>query len=268
VADAERLEVESRHLVDRRFRRRGIHRQESRRQAANYFYEKAETGLGLSEQYHSLIAARSAADHLDRIRKYYYPHWRQMDVLRRRADTLGTSFVLIRLKEQTEPLFPPNFEEKVLWITFHASPRPGCLYDYEVHCRNVNILVAPETTNTTTRTEEKKVKCGEKVERDTAGRVIKTEEIYRTEQTVIYTCETSRTVHGQADLVILRHYPADTIAVLPLKEVHTSQDSKIHENTPECPASPSHAYMEGRMQSCLRMAILREMRTLIEKEYP
>lgn len=243
--------------------------QESRKGAADFFYRRAEEQLCNALEYHSHLAARMAAADLDRIRLYYYPQWRQMDSLRLQADTLGTAFILIRQEGHGQPLFATGFEKKEKWTYFSTVPRPGHVYDYELQYSSPDIHVSSESTSSQIHTEEKKVQCGENIERDSTGKEIRREPIYKTEYVTTYSCKTERSAHGSVIPLLIRQYPTDTIGYCePLQATDYFSDSNKETTVLNCPTAPTRGEMAERIKNRLRHLLLNKVCEVTEQTYP
>lgn len=164
---------------------------ESRERAAEYFYDYAETLLSRAEKGDKL-AARKAHNLLQDLRRRYYPKYRDTDQLITKARDLGTSYVLVEVKNQSDKVLPKVFEERLLtidkqglnseWRDFSFVEEKGLYYDYRVVVKIRNIDISPERVQERAYTDEKKIQDGwdyvldkkGNVKKDSLGNDIKT----------------------------------------------------------------------------------------------
>ncbi|NRA50746.1 MAG: hypothetical protein HRU12_16555, partial [Phaeodactylibacter sp.] len=98
------------------------------------------------------LQARRAYAELDRTGQYF-KRYRDVDQLMEEALYLGTTFVLVRLRQEAPVAIPNDFERELTaiavqdlnsqWKVYHTRPVKGQEYDYEVVMRINRIEISP-----------------------------------------------------------------------------------------------------------------------------
>lgn len=171
---------------------------ESRIKAADYLYSRAETLIEKGEKGNKL-AAREACDVLnDLSRRYYRGEYREKDALMKRARELGTSYVLVELKNQSGRPLGETFRDRLLsvpprdldteWREFYFESREGDYFDYRINITIKSVDVSPERVNERNYEDEKRVEDGWEYVLDQRGNVLKDSlgnDVKRTKYTVV-----------------------------------------------------------------------------------
>lgn len=171
---------------------------DSRVKAADYLYSRAESLIEKGEKGNKL-AAREACDVLnDLSRRYYRGEYREKDALLKRARELGTSYVLVELKNQSGHPLGELFRDRLLsvpprdldteWREFYFDAREGEYFDYKVAVTIRTVDVSPERLNERNYDDEKRVEDGWEYVLDQRGNVLKDSlgnDVKRTKYTVI-----------------------------------------------------------------------------------
>jgi hypothetical protein len=171
---------------------------ESRIKAADYLYSRAEALVEKGEKGNKL-AAREACDVLnDLSRRYYRGEYREKDALMKRARELGTSYVLVELKNQSGRPLGETFRDRLLsvpprdldteWREFYFDSREGDYFDYRINITIKSVDVSPERVNERNYEDEKRVEDGWEYVLDQRGNVLKDSlgnDVKRTKYTVV-----------------------------------------------------------------------------------
>jgi hypothetical protein len=151
---------------------------QSKQKAANYSYTK---GTNLLEK-GDTRSARLAFDEFMKV-KQIYPDFRDIDKMIEKASQLGTSRVLVSMKNHSGAILPKTFESDLLqlsvnelnrkWVLYHTNAVDGIRYDYNINVILRMIDVAPESVKEVHYTESKDIQDGFKYEYDAKGNVKK-----------------------------------------------------------------------------------------------
>ena len=155
---------------------------ESRNKAAEYLYDQAVSLIEKGERGDKL-AARKAYDHLRDLGSRYYPNYRDKNDLMAKARDLGTSYILLEVKNQSDKILPRDFSERLLamskqeldseWKEFFFDAKPGEQFDYKAVFKIRNIDISPERVSERTYTDEKRIEDGWEYVLDNRGNVLK-----------------------------------------------------------------------------------------------
>ncbi|MCR9100489.1 MAG: hypothetical protein NXI25_11090 [bacterium] len=125
---------------------------ESREKAAAFHYAEAERLLRDARQGEDRLAARRAYAELDRIRQYF-SRYRDVEQLQEEALYLGTTHILVSMRQEAPVAIPNAFERELTaiavqdmnsqWKVYHTRPVEGLRYDYEVVMRINRIEISP-----------------------------------------------------------------------------------------------------------------------------
>ncbi len=150
--------------------------------AADYLYHQAQTLLDKAEQ-GDRPAAREAHAALENLEQRYYQNYKDKTALKARARDLGTSYVLLEVKNQSNQVLPRTFAERVLrlskadldseWKAFYFAAQPGVQYDYNVVFQVRQIDISPEKVHERSYTDEKEIQDGFDYVLDKKGNVRK-----------------------------------------------------------------------------------------------
>jgi hypothetical protein len=155
---------------------------QSREKAAEYLYDQSVTLMERAER-GDKMAARKAHGMLIDLQKRYYANYRDKEVLLAKARDLGTSYVVLEVKNQSGKLLPRGFEERILafdkrgldseWREFSFEAKPGLHYDYKAVYKVRDIDISPERVQERSYTDEKKIQDGWDYVLDRRGNVMK-----------------------------------------------------------------------------------------------
>lgn len=154
---------------------------ESREKAAEFHYAEAQRLLRDARTGDRLAARRAFAE-LDRIEQYFR-RYRDVEQLREEALYLGTTHVLVRLRQEAPVAMPQAFEQELTaiavqdmnsrWKVYHTRPVKGQDYDYEVIMRINRIEVSPGIVREREYEETAQVEDGWEYVLDENGNVAK-----------------------------------------------------------------------------------------------
>lgn len=160
----------------------GAMERESREKAAEYLYDQSVSLLDRAEKGDKL-AARKAHGMLMDLQKRYYPNYRNKDELLLKARDLGTSFVVLEVKNQSGKLLPKVFAERLLsmdkqgldseWREYSFEEKAGLHYDYKAVLKVRDIDISPERVQERSYIDEKKIQDGWDYVLDKRGNVMK-----------------------------------------------------------------------------------------------
>lgn len=125
---------------------------ESREKAAEFHYAEAKRLLRQARQGEDRLAARRAYAELERVAQYLQ-RYRDIEQLREEALYLGTTHILVRMRQDAPVALPRAFEQELTalavqdlntrWKVYHTRPVEEVAYDYEVVMRINRIEVSP-----------------------------------------------------------------------------------------------------------------------------
>ncbi|MBN8678177.1 MAG: hypothetical protein J0M29_08125 [Chitinophagales bacterium] len=155
---------------------------DSREKAADYLYTSAENLLKNAEKGDKL-AARKAHGMLQDLQRRFYPNYREKDKLLAKARDLGTSYVLVEVKNLSNKVLPKQFAERLLnidksgldseWRDFSFVEEKGLYYDYRAVLKIRDIDISPERVQERAYIDEKKIQDGWDYVLDKKGNVMK-----------------------------------------------------------------------------------------------
>jgi tetratricopeptide (TPR) repeat protein len=150
----------------------------AKQKAAEYFYVHANSLLDKNDK----IEARKAYNEFQQV-KSYYPNYKNVDELLKKAWTLGCSYVLFKMENRTGVPLPPNFEEELTkislsdlnanWLLYETKENKQHHYDYTILVNMKQIDVSPESVKEINNTEFKEVQDGYEYLLDDKGNVKK-----------------------------------------------------------------------------------------------
>lgn len=164
--------------------------QEAREQAANFLYTRAEARLADTRRTGDKQLARRAYDDLERI-KVYFQTYRQLEVLLREAQELGTTLILVETRNLAPVVLPQGLEQELLgssfrdlntdWRVFHGQRQAEVAYDFTIRLVLQELVVSPEQLRERAYVDQKEIEDGfdyvlderGNVRKDTAGNDIK-----------------------------------------------------------------------------------------------
>jgi hypothetical protein len=154
---------------------------DSRRKAAEYLYVHAKGLLEKAEK-GDRVAARDAYFELKKINCFIVEYC-DTDILIKKAQELGTTHVLVEMRNQSPVALPRDFEYRVMhlskndlesaWLSYHFEQKSRETFDYKVIIKLNNIDVSPERVNEREYIDEKNVEDGWEYILDGKGNVKK-----------------------------------------------------------------------------------------------
>lgn len=180
---------------------------ESRRQAAEYLYQRAQTLLEQGRR-GDRQAARDAYEALQDIENRYFRHYKDKDNLMREARSLGITYVGFEVINQSGKILPARFNDRLLafgtneldteWKRFYLNPERDLTLDYRVLFYIDHIDISPERVRERTYTDEADVEDGWEyvldergnVRKDSLGNDIKKPRIVRVRADVVEVLQT------------------------------------------------------------------------------
>lgn len=150
----------------------------SKNALAKYLYENSRALIGTKNKDN----ARRAFDDLMYL-KDISPDFKDAAKWAETAKKMGTDFVYVYTKNETNIMIPKRLEDELLdfnayglnekWTTFHGRRQPDVNYDFAIVVAFKQILVSPEQVKETEFAREKRIKTGTRKKTDRRGNVIK-----------------------------------------------------------------------------------------------
>ena len=248
----------------------------SREHAADYLYAAALPLLEAGRQ-GDKIAAREAFQLFQRLSKDYFPEWRDAASLSREARQAGITHILVSVDGPF--LFNRAQIERDMhldwylndggWQAYHTEADSRVVYDYQLDLEFVQLDPGMEMRSENTRSQEKDIQVGEKVERDSSGKVIDRTPIYERISGSI--TETRITRDAQANVWITlsdlhsgQRLKTEAVWISERFDetwVSTSGDTRALDHVPICtgigfPSAPSDWEMISRLAASTRSRLL------------
>jgi len=155
--------------------------QESNKKAAEYNYVLAKKLLAQAEK-GDRFAAREAYDKLEKTEQYFR-NYKDKSALQKRALNLGTTYILLTMKNNSRTLLPRDFEREITsftthqmnsrWKEYHVQAKTGLNYDYKVVMNFRNIEVSPSLVKEREYEDNKEIEEGWEYVLDSNGNVLK-----------------------------------------------------------------------------------------------
>ena len=155
---------------------------ESRAKAAEYLYHHAKSLIARGQN-GDRMAAREAYHELVDLQSKYYRNYQDADQLRVEARDLGTSYVLLEVKNASDKVLPRAFVDRVKamskndldseWKAFFFEASPGVQYDYKAVFKIRQVDISPERVHERAYTDEKEIEDGWDYVLDARGNVKK-----------------------------------------------------------------------------------------------
>lgn len=155
---------------------------ESKERTAEYLYDRANRLMAESRETGDRSLAREAVRELEKINDLYR-NYRDVEMLKREAIFLGTSFYLLDVENNSATILPEQFHDRMLrmssedfnstWREFHSESVEGIDYDYEMKVIIRNIDVSPEMTKERQYDESREIEDGFEYVLDNKGNVMK-----------------------------------------------------------------------------------------------
>lgn len=154
---------------------------ESRKKAAEFHYANAQNLIKKGNRGDKL-AARRAYEELGKIDQYF-TNFRDKQTLKDKARDLGTTRVLVKMKNDARVVLPRNLERDIrslnvrdlnsFWRTYFTEQAKGVDFDYEVVMRINRVEVSPGLIKERTYEEGKRIQDGFRYVLDENGNVAK-----------------------------------------------------------------------------------------------
>lgn len=151
---------------------------EAQKKACEYFYAHGKQLLAKNEKF----AAREAYDDFVKI-KQYYSDYKDVDDLIKQAASMGLTYVLFIMQNNSNSMLPRDFEQEFMkvalndldtkWVIYNTEEQQGVNYDYAIVLNLKVIDVSPERIKERSWTETKEVRDGWKYKLDANGNVMK-----------------------------------------------------------------------------------------------
>lgn len=248
---------------------------ESRINAANYLYARAELLMSLAESGNHQIA-RDAFSVLDDLNKNYMPHWKQTDSLLSAAKETGTTRILLRWNQNA------FFDEHIFWDRIYHTGILGCnswqvvdeqpvagrKYHYWVDLSLSHLTTGWEHRSETENSYTKEIQTGEKVVRDSSGQVVERTPILETVNGTIKEVRITKNASATLWVTIIDRMTGEEVENSPIYAsesfdqtwVSTSGDSRALPCTPVgtgfgLPAAPSDWDMIDNLADQIRFRL-------------
>ena len=166
------------HVVDFHFRSYDEELMQSKQKAADYFYAHAISLLEKGNR----VDAQNAFSDLEKV-KEFYPDYKDVNDQMKKAREMGTSHVLLKVKNETRVVIPKDLEQDLLkispgglnekWVRFYSSETKDINYDFFVLIRLKFIDVTPESVKESRFSETREVQDGWQYVKDSRGNVMK-----------------------------------------------------------------------------------------------
>ncbi len=154
---------------------------EARQNSAAYHYNRA-LGLMAEARRGDRLAARQAYEALIYVDRYFRDY-RDKENLKREALNLGTSHILVHVRNESHAVLPAFLEADLRrlpvrdldsrWRQYHTTANPGTQYDYEVVVNMVHIDVSPAAVREREYEDVREIEDGFEYILDSRGNVMK-----------------------------------------------------------------------------------------------
>jgi hypothetical protein len=200
---------------------------QSKRKAAEYYYANGKKLLQNKDK----ASHREAYFQLKRAQQYSGDSYPDLNELISKARYMGTSRVLVQVKNSSRILISPDFQDELLtintqdmnseWVEFHLRHINDDIdYDYFINIHIIDIIVSPEETKNIDKIYKKEVENGfdyakdarGNVMKDTAGNDIKIVR-YKTLQCTLIETAQRKAVNIKGELEIVEIYPVKKLLV-------------------------------------------------------
>lgn len=150
----------------------------SKNTLSKYLYENAKALL-LTKDKMTIRRASDDLEYLDQIN----PGYKDVAKLLDQAHALGTDYVNVSLKNETNMVIPTRLQNDLLdfstngmndkWTVFHTNKQKGITYDFGIVVNFRQINITPEQIKEKEFIKEKEIKDGVKTLTDSRGNVVK-----------------------------------------------------------------------------------------------
>ncbi len=155
---------------------------ESCEKAAAYLYDRAQTSLSKAERGDKQAARDAYYDLVDLGNRYFHDYKDKAQMMQQ-ARTLGTSYVLFEVKNQSDKVLPKAFAERILaigkrdldseWKSYYFAAAEGIQFDYKAIFKIRQIDISPERVQERQYIDEKEIEDGYDYVLDAKGNVMK-----------------------------------------------------------------------------------------------
>jgi len=150
----------------------------AKKKSAEFYYVTGEKLLNNRDR----ISAREAYGNFQKVTQFY-PNFREVRAKLQESRDMGTTFVLLTMKNQSGMIIPAQFEQDILslslndlngdWTMFHTQEIKGAPYHYHAKFNIMQLVISPERLKETTYEETTRVKDGWEYVLDANGNVAK-----------------------------------------------------------------------------------------------
>ena len=210
----------------------------SRLDAANYLYNQAVARSDSATAYEIKELARSAHKQLCKVKKDYFPNFRDLDQEINRARETGTIHILMVKEEGKFPsedsdfwsgLKSENVNFRSDWVVVHFDSTENRIPDYTVKCRVRELYISSRNEYSVTTTETVKVEDGVEETRDSSGQVIARTIKYREKTVEHKTYYAKRDGRCSVDMTIYRGSSDEELFNKMIESCYTySKESTMH----------------------------------------
>ncbi len=250
----------------------------SRRAAATYLYDHANTLLAETARTGRKQPARDAYHTLRDLKANYYRYWENANALTDSAYLAGQAHILLETDvwsgawgsqsfwQNAGPFAERHFNTE--WLIFYQNPAARPHFDFKVKSRLASLYISPESRWESSRTETKQIEVGHKEVRDSTGKVVERTPIYETVSATITEIHVSKNAAAALYVEVLDGRTGSLLHTQHLSDdqhfeetaVHVSGDERALTHRPftsiGCPSAPSDWAMEGRLADGLRGSLV------------
>jgi outer membrane murein-binding lipoprotein Lpp len=154
---------------------------ESKNKAADFHYSEGRRLLQQAEK-GDKEAARQAWEEFNSIKRYY-KNFKDEEQLMKKAQELGTNYVLFRIENASGSVLPPGFEQELKrisvrdmesrWRSIHLNSEAGIDYDFTALMKITSIAVTPDLVKEREYIDDKTIEEGFEYVLDSKGNVMK-----------------------------------------------------------------------------------------------
>ena len=241
----------------------------SRRAAAAYLYDLANTLLAEAAETGRKQPARDAYHTLRDLKANYFRYWENANALTDSAYRAGQAHILLETDvwsgvwgsqsfwQNAGPFSERHFNTE--WLLFYQNPAARPHFDFRVKSRLTDLYVGPEYRSESSRTETKEIEVGCKEVRDSTGKVVERTPIYETVSATITEIRVSKSASASLYVEVLNERTGSLLHSQYLSDderfeetfVQVSGDERALTHRPftsiGCPSAPSDWTMENRV---------------------
>lgn len=246
----------------------------SRRAAATYLYDRANTLLAETERTGRKQPARDAYHTLRDLKANYYRYWENANALTDSAYLAGQAHILLEIDvlsgawgsqnfwQNAGPFYERHFNTE--WLLFYQNPAARPHFDFKVKSRLNDLYIGPENRWESSRTETKQIEVGQKEVRDSTGKVVERTPIYETVSATITEIHVSKNATATLYVEVLDERTGSLLHTQYLSDYQNFEETAVHVSGDEralthkpftsigCPSAPSDWTMQSRLADGLR----------------